>query len=169
MADTFVTRWSLPVAALLTAGCSCFNPYCGGATGLLSPVTLSEVEPAGPRFAAAQATQGSVRAEGQPANPYAPAFGDALAREVYRASSGSGFRVEVRDVLVGPGRKASRIHLAGPAVVEVRSGAGRFTMDSTPTERKTGATFALPEGQTLDIENPGVVPITLRVQIIVAE
>ena len=28
MAD--VTRWSLPLAALLTAGCACFNPYCGG-------------------------------------------------------------------------------------------------------------------------------------------
>jgi hypothetical protein len=169
MADTRLARWTLPVAALLAAGCSCLNPYCRGATGLLPPVTLSERDPGGPRLAALQTAQATGRPDARPADPYAPAFGGALAREVYRASSGLGFRVEVREILIGPGRKASGIRLAGPAVVDVRSGAGRFRMDSESADRQAGATFVLPEGQGLEIDNPGAVPITLRVQLFVAE
>jgi hypothetical protein len=80
MADMRLARWSLPVVvALLATGCSCMR-YCGGATGLLPPVSLSERELAGPRLASLQTAQAAPapgRVEAQPAHAYAPAFGDA--------------------------------------------------------------------------------------------
>src|SRR2546422_591309 len=128
MTQTRRHQWLLPFVTVLMSGCSCLNPYCRGATGLLPPVTLSEAESGHPLVAAgqltqiAQVTQTIGRMEDQPANPYRPAFGNALARDIYSSSSGTGFRVDIRDFLVGPGRKASGIRLAGPAVVEIRSG-----------------------------------------------
>lgn len=101
----------------------------------------------------------------QPANPFTSVAPGLLARTVYSADSGAGYRVDVRDLLVGPGQKASA-SLPGAAVIEIRSGAGVMTMAGQSRELRTGSTLSLPEGQAFAIENTGGGALTIRVHLL---
>jgi hypothetical protein len=90
-------------------------------------------------------------AEYQPENPYAQTEGAALARPVFSARA-SGYAVEVRDFLVGPGQKRSNVPMAGVGMFEVREGGGTVTIGGQTREVAAGATFAVSDGETLLIE-----------------
>lgn len=101
----------------------------------------------------------------QPANPFTSITPGLFARTVYSADSGAGYRVEVRDLLVGPGQKASG-SLPGAAVLEIRSGAGTMTVAGRTQELRTGSTLSLPDGQAFAIQNTGAGALTIRVHLL---
>lgn len=82
-------------------------------------------------------------------------------------AAGAGLGVEVRDLLVGPGRSSSGFALddAG-GVFEVRSGSGVASIDGERMEITTGTTFAVSAGGTLDLENTGDSALVIRVFVI---
>lgn len=104
----------------------------------------------------------------QPSNPFLQLAPGVLTRILYQTASGAGYRVEVRDLLVGPGQHTAEASLPGAAVFEVRSGSGVVTVSGKRQEMKSGSTFALAEGQTFAIENPADVPISARVHLFLA-
>lgn len=56
----------------------------------------------------------------RPANPFTRYAPGLLARPLYRAAPGDGYRLEVWDFLVGPGRSTDSVSLPGAAVFEAR-------------------------------------------------
>jgi mannose-6-phosphate isomerase-like protein (cupin superfamily) len=104
----------------------------------------------------------------EPASPYAQLAPGLLARKVFDAASATGYNVEVLDLLVAPGQRATDVSLAGAAVFEVRAGNGALSRGGTTEEVKTGSTFALSQGTSFSLENRGELPITVRVFVITA-
>jgi hypothetical protein len=76
-----------------------------------------------------------------------------LARTVYTAQGSALYRVEMWDLLVGPGRKTASVSLPGGAVLEIRSGAGRVIIDGQPRDVRMGSTLAINEGSQFSINN----------------
>jgi hypothetical protein len=75
-----------------------------------------------------------------------------LTRTLFIAPSGIGFRVEVRDLLVGPRQTTSLASLPGAAIFEVCSGGGIVTLAGDPQEVQLGSTFAtMWSGSFIDI------------------
>jgi hypothetical protein len=108
------------------------------------------------------------RAE-QPENPYKQLVPGLLTRTLFTASSGTGFRVEIDDFLVGPRQTTSQVSLPGAAVFEARSGSGFVTLGGYPQKIQLGSTFALSEGEGFTIKNEADVPLTMRVHIFMTE
>jgi len=106
--------------------------------------------------------------EYKPESPYTELVPGLLTRTVHPADSGAGYRVEVRDFLVGPAQRTSQASLPGPAIFEIRSGGGLITAGGKSTEVRVGSTLAVPEGEAFTIENKGDVAITVRVHLFVA-
>lgn len=102
----------------------------------------------------------------QPANAFTSLAPGILTRTVYSAGSGAGYRVEVRDLLVGPGQKASAVSLPGGAVIEVRSGQGVITVAGQRRELRIGATLTLSQDQAFDVENTGGGGLAIRVHLL---
>ena len=105
----------------------------------------------------------------QPENPYKQLAPGLLTRTLFIAPSGSGFRVEIRDFLVGPRQRTSDVSLPGPAILEVRSGSGFVTVAGYSQKVQIGSTFALPEGAAFAIDNGSDLPLTIRGDIFIAE
>ncbi len=105
----------------------------------------------------------------RPKNPYAKLAPDIATRTLFETTSGSGYRVEVRDLLVGPGKRTETVSLPGAAVFEVRSGSGLMTVGGKPRELSLGSTFALSEGETFSIENKSTDAIAMRVHLFNAQ
>ena len=105
----------------------------------------------------------------QPKTPYTQLASGLLTRTLYEAPSGEGYRVEVRELLVGPGQHTDRVTLPGAAILEVRSGSGILTVSDKPQELRLGATFSLAEAEAFAIENTAEVPLALRVHLVQAE
>lgn len=105
----------------------------------------------------------------RPKNPYEKLAPGIATRTLFEASSGKGYRVEVRDLLVGPGKRTEAVSLPGAAVFEVRSGSGVMTVGGQPRELSLGSTFALSEGETFSIENKSTDAIAMRVHVFHAE
>lgn len=76
-----------------------------------------------------------------------------LARTNYEAPSTGRYRIALWDLLVGPGKTSQPVKLPGGAVIEVRSGAGRATIDGQAREISGGATFAVDQGSSLALAN----------------
>jgi hypothetical protein len=107
--------------------------------------------PLAPRPAAAQA-----RTQARPPEPlptYRQLARGILARTRLVADSTSGQRVEVWDLLVGPGIQSDSIALPGAAVIEVRGGSGRVRVGGQERTVQAGITFAVPEGAALAVTN----------------
>jgi mannose-6-phosphate isomerase-like protein (cupin superfamily) len=138
------------VAASLTAGCT-----NGGARGIgLLP---------------SPATDAAKFSNYQPKNPYVQLAQGILTRTLFEASSGKGYRVEVRDLLVGPRMRSATVSLPGTAVFEVQSGGGTITIADRPQEFNHGATFSIPENAAFKIENKSDIAIAMRVHLFSAE
>jgi len=76
-----------------------------------------------------------------------------LARGTYRAEGSDELRVEIWDLLVGPGKVSEPTTLPGGAVLEVRSGAGTVTIDGEKSGLRLGATLSVPEGAEISFDN----------------
>ena len=138
------------VAVSLTAGCT-----TGGARGVgLLPST----------------TNGAAKFSNyEPKNPYAQLARGILTRTLFTASSGKGYRVEVRDLLVGPRMRSATVSLPGAAIIEFQSGGGTITIADRPQEFDPGATFSVPENAAFKIENKSDIAIAMRVHLFSAE
>lgn len=105
----------------------------------------------------------------QPENPYTQLAKGLLTRTVFKVASGAGYRVDVLDLLVGPGQRTSNVSLPGPAVFEVRSGNAVITTAGKPQEVRMGSAFALSEGARFAIENKADSAFTIRVHMFMAD
>lgn len=104
----------------------------------------------------------------QPDRPYSELAPGVLTRTLHEAAGQNGYRLEVRDLLVGAGQSASNVSLPGAAVFEVRSGHGTVTAAGNRQEVTSGATFALSDGETFSVENKSDEPIAFRVHLFIA-
>ena len=75
-----------------------------------------------------------------------------LKRRTYVTNTQSSFLVEIWDMIAAPGKRSPRISFPGVAIVEVRTGSGRFITDGKTYEMKTGSTIKINEGSSLEIE-----------------
>lgn len=105
----------------------------------------------------------------QPDNPYAQLSPGLLTRTVFGMASGTGYRVEVLDLLVGPGQKTSNVSLSGPAVFEVRSGNAVITTAGKSREVRMGFAFALSDGARFAIENKADSTFIIRAHMFMAD
>jgi mannose-6-phosphate isomerase-like protein (cupin superfamily) len=102
----------------------------------------------------------------QPQNPYTELGKGILTRTVFETDAGSGLRVEVRDLLVGPGQSSASVSLPGAAVFEVRLGSGTLAVGGASQELRTGSTLHVAEGQAFVINNKAETPIAIRVYLV---
>ncbi len=105
----------------------------------------------------------------QPRQPYSQLNPGIMTRTLFEVATSNGYRVEVRDVLVGPRQRTERVSLPGAAVFEIRSGGGILTVNGKRQELSPGSTLSLSEGQAFSIENNSDAPITIRVYLIIAQ
>ena len=88
-------------------------------------------------------------------------------RRTYVTNTQSSFLVEIWDMMAALGKKSSKISFPGAAILEVRTGTGRFIVDGKTYEMKTGSTIEINEGSSLEIDTQRVQqPINFRVIII---
>jgi quercetin dioxygenase-like cupin family protein len=105
----------------------------------------------------------------QPQRPYSQLAADVLTRTLYEASSGNGYRIEVRDLLVAPKKHSASTSLPGSAVCQVLSGAGVLTVGEKQQELKLGATFTIPPGEAFALENKSDFPLVIRLNLFQSE
>jgi len=105
----------------------------------------------------------------QPRNPYSELATGVLTRTLYEASSGNGYRIEVRDLLVAPQQHSASATLPGSAVCQVLSGDGVLTAGEKHQDLKIGSTFTIPEGEAFAIQNKSDFPFVIRVNLFKAE
>jgi len=102
----------------------------------------------------------------QPAKPFAVAGNNVLGRTVFQADAAAGYRVEVRDWKVAPGKQTDSNTLPGAAFVEVRSGAGSLQLGTQKQDLQLGAVVSISQGDAFTIANTSPGPLTLRVYLI---
>ena len=91
-----------------------------------------------------------------------------LVRTRFVAKAGAGTQVELWDLLIGPGHRSDRVRLPGPAVLEVRGGAGAVLINQKRQDLRAGASLAIPEGASLLFANARRdLGLDLRVTIVV--
>jgi quercetin dioxygenase-like cupin family protein len=105
----------------------------------------------------------------QPRNPYSELATGILTRTLYETSSGNGYRIEVRDLLVAPQQHSASATLPGSAVCQVLSGDGVLTVGDKHHDLKMGSTFTIPEGEAFAIQNKSDFPFVIRVNLFKAE
>ncbi len=105
----------------------------------------------------------------QPQKPYAQLAPGVLTRTLFEASSGQGYRVEVRDLLVGPRKHTESASLPGTAVFDIRSGTGLIVIGGKLQDLKPGSTFTVPEGNAFTIENKSDEGIAIRAHLFMSE
>lgn len=76
-----------------------------------------------------------------------------LARARFVADATADRRVELWDLLVGPGMRSAAATLPGGAVLEVRGGSGRIIIGGREQELRAGATLPIPDGTTFQVVN----------------
>jgi hypothetical protein len=109
----------------------------------------------------------AVPAPGKIADAYEQLVPGLLARTRYVSEGAGPVRVEVLDLMVGPGKTSDKKSFAGTMVVEVRSGRGAISWSGKSLKLTIGATFAVPEGAELVIANgDDQAPLILRVALI---
>jgi len=92
-----------------------------------------------------------------------------LARTIYTAEGSEPYRVEIWELVVGPGMKSETTALAGGVVLEVRGGRGYITIDDKRQELRLGATLAVDDGHKFALENADKEsPLSLRGVVISA-
>jgi hypothetical protein len=91
-----------------------------------------------------------------------------LARQRFAADSAASGRVELWDLLVGPGLRSAPATLPGSAVLEVRAGSGDIAIAGKTQRLRSGAAVAVPEGATIQLTNARRdLGLTVRATIIV--
>jgi hypothetical protein len=102
----------------------------------------------------------------QPAKPYAAAGNNLVGRTIFQADAAAGYRVEVRDWKVPPGKQTDSITLPGAAFIEVRSGAGSLAAGEKKQELQLGTIASISQEQPFTIANNGPAPLSLRMYVV---
>ena len=89
----------------------------------------------------------------QPADAFRQIVPGLLARTIYTAESSGPHRVEIWDIVVGPGMKSEATTFPGGAVLEVQGGHGSITIDDKRQELRLGSTLAVDDGHKFALEN----------------
>jgi len=76
-----------------------------------------------------------------------------LARTTYAADSTGPYRVEIWDLVVGPGMRSAPAALPGGAVFEVRAGSGQIEIERKRQELAQGAAVAVAQGVHFSLVN----------------
>jgi len=76
-----------------------------------------------------------------------------LARTVYVSEGDGPFRVEIWDLLVGPGRRTVPFQLPGGAVLEFRSGAGNAVVSGKEQRVRPGTSVRADDGSQIVLVN----------------
>ena len=63
------------------------------------------------------------------------------------------YRIEVRDLVMGPNQAAQRVPLEGFAIMELRAGAVEATVDGKRSRREAGSYWCVSRGAKLAIRN----------------
>lgn len=87
-----------------------------------------------------------------PYTPYAPGV---LSATHFTTDSLPSYRIEVRDLLIGPRGEASDIPVPGFALMEVRAGAIDLSLNDTRSQRDLGNYWIVPRGVRVAIRNLG--------------
>jgi hypothetical protein len=148
-----------PVMAVLLVGIS--------AAVACRPATDDGIEPAEnvPPLAPVQAQ--ATPSAYQPQAALARTESGSLARTLFGAE-GSGIRVEVREILVGPKQRSTAARSAGAAIGEVRSGRGVLNVDGKVQNLQMGSMLSLADGQSYTLENQSDVPLVIRLYVLTA-
>jgi len=104
----------------------------------------------------------------QPPHPMAPVVPGMVGRTLGQAAT-SGYRIEAREFIVGPGPRKVDVSLKAAGVFEVTSGSGTLTIGSLRRELAAGTTFAAPDDQALSIENSAPAALHLRAYIFIGQ
>jgi hypothetical protein len=114
--------------------------------------------------AAAQAVQQPI-----PSTPsYQQLVPGLLARVRFIEDTTADRRVELWDLLVGPGLRSVAATLPGGAVLEVRGGSGRITIGDREQELRAGATLSIPDGTSFLVVNArNDVGLSIRATVII--
>ena len=103
----------------------------------------------------------------QPADAFRQIVPGLLARTIYTAESSGPHRVEIWDIVVGPGMKSEATTFPGGAVLEVRGGHGSITIDDKRQELPLGSTLPVDDGHKFALENADKeAALSLRVVVI---
>jgi len=105
----------------------------------------------------------------EPAKPYSQSSPNLFARVVFEADGPPGYRVEVRDLMIPPKKKAADVKLPGAAFLEVRYGAALLTLDGRQQQLAMGNTLAISQGQAFTVESTSNESLTIRAQIVRAQ
>ena len=103
-----------------------------------------------------------------PAHPYVEIVPGVLSRTVFEAAGPPGYRVEVRDLRIGPGKKVPNISLPGAVFLEVRYGGGAIVIGAKRQELQLGSTASISEGQSFELDS-GEQPLTIRAYLLRSE
>jgi len=76
-----------------------------------------------------------------------------LVRTSYVADSSAAYRVEIWDLVVGPGKTSAAAKLPGGAILEVRAGSGTLVIESKRQEFRPGAVVTISQGSAFALEN----------------
>lgn len=92
-----------------------------------------------------------------------------LARTVHSSEIGDGLRVELWDLLVGPGRRTAPFRLPGGAVLEIRGGGGNAVVSGKEQRVRTGSAVRADDGSQIVLVNSDAEsPLTVRAIVIAA-
>lgn len=76
-----------------------------------------------------------------------------IERGVYRSESDAKVSVEISDVLIGPGRAVVLKAMTTGALLEVKAGIAKISIDQKPQRISPGVVLSVDEGQALSIDN----------------
>jgi hypothetical protein len=110
------------------------------------PAAQPPVQPTGP-------APGVILSSYTPQQPFREMAPGLLAQTVYATDEAGKYAVEVRDLIVGPGKAARSASFPGAAILEVRSGSGTVTSAGQRRDVRIGSTLSIAEGDALTIEN----------------
>lgn len=100
----------------------------------------------------AEAQQAAARPMAPPPN-YQQLVAGLLVRTRFVVEAGPNRRVEVWDLLIGPGMRSDATQLPGGVVIEVRGGSGQVVIGDRSQELRPGATLAIPDRTSVQFVN----------------
>ena len=113
------------------------------------PPPASEIKYAGPKSS----------------HPYASVSPGVLTRTIYRTESPD-FNIEIRDVVIGPGKQLPAQSFHGTAVMEVDAGKGAAGLGERKAELHGGLMTLAPSQTRIRLSNTGVGPLLVHLYVI---
>ena len=99
---------------------------------------------------AATTVHAADRAEGL---MYSEAASGLLSRSLFQSRDLGSHSLEIRDVLVGPGRRSAPLALTGGSILDVQAGSATLEIDGKSQAIKPGTVLSLKQGQSFAIDN----------------